>query len=179
MQSTYYNYTGYGQTPAELLWDNKAEQYQNYYQWALGQVENLFTIFCVISILIIMLRLLKLLKIERLMALLMIPFLKVLKVSHEAANLAVIGITLGLSYGGGLIINESKKGRLTKHEVVTTVLLLNLLHSIIEDTVLIMLLGAELSMILWARVVFSILLVAIISSVYLKLCSRQNEAAVQ
>lgn len=167
LQAIYYEYTEQGKELAQILWSNDAKSYANYYEWTIGQFENLAAIFCVISVLIILLRLLKFLKIEHLMSLLMVPFLKVLRVSRDAANLAVIGITLGLSYGGGLIINESQKGRLTKHDAVITVLLLNLVHSIFEDTALILLLGADLNMILWGRVIFSIIATAIISHVYL------------
>ncbi|WP_375749396.1 hypothetical protein [Vibrio sp. HN007] len=65
-----------------------------------------------------------------------------------------------------VIINEAQKGRLTKHDAVITVLLLNLVHSVFEDTALILLLGADLNMILWGRIVFSIVATAIISHVY-------------
>lgn len=179
LQAIYYAHTEQSQELAQILWSNDTAGYANYYEWTLGQIENLFAIFCVISALIVMLRLLKLFRIEHLMSLLMVPFLKVLRVSREAANLAVIGITLGLSYGGGLIINESQKGRLTKHDAVITVLLLNLVHSVFEDTALIMLLGADLNMILWARIVFSIVAMAVISQIYLTVVTQKSATASQ
>lgn len=166
LQAIYYEQTENGQELAKVLWSNEATQFTNYYDWSLAQIKNLFSIFCVISVLIVTLRLLKFFKIEHVMSLLMLPFLKVLRISREAANLAIIGITLGLSYGGGLIINEAQKGRLTKRDAVLTVLLLNLVHSIFEDTALILLLGADINMILWGRIIFSILLVMLISQIY-------------
>lgn len=174
LQAIYYSNMEQNQELAQILWDSNQTGYANYYEWTLGQIENLFVIFCVISALMVMLRLLKLFKVEYLMALLMVPFLKVLRVSQEAANLAVIGITLGLSYGGGLIINESQKGRLTKYDAVITVLLLNLVHSIFEDTALILLLGADLNMILWGRIIFSIAVMAVISQIYLLVVSKRS-----
>lgn len=128
-----------------------------------------------ISVLIVVIRLLKLLRIEHLMAFVLQPLLKLLQVSKEATNLAIIGITLGLSYGGGLIINETKKGNLTAKDALITVMLLNLLHSIVEDTVLVLLLGADLNMVLWARIVFAICVMAIISQVYTFVVSRAKQ----
>jgi hypothetical protein len=175
LQNIYFESTASNQQVAQVLWQNDSPVYENYFDWAIGQIENLFSIFVVIAILIALLRLLKQLKIEYLMALLMMPLLKVLNVSKEAANLAVIGITLGLSYGGGLIINETKNGNLTAKDAFITVMLLNLLHSIIEDTALVLLLGADLNMVLWARIFFSIGVMVIVSQVYMALINSKEK----
>lgn len=166
LQSVYYATTETGQELAEILWQNDATVYESHLDWAIGQTGNLLTVFIVIALLLTLLRILKLLKIEQVMSMLMMPLLKILQVSKDAANLAVIGITLGLSYGGGLIINEAQKGTLAVKDVLMTILLLNLLHSIIEDTALVMLLGAEFNMVFWGRIVFSVLVVAVISHAY-------------
>ncbi|MCG7584860.1 hypothetical protein [Photobacterium sp. OFAV2-7] len=174
LQSAYYQSTATNQHAAKILWQHESPVYTNHIDWAMGQAENLLSIFAVIAVLITIIRLLKLLKIEHLMALLMMPLLKLLQVSKEAANLAVIGITLGLSYGGGLIINETKKGNLTAKDAIITVLLLNLLHSIIEDTALVLLLGADINMVLWARILFSVFVMAIISQLYTMLANKKT-----
>ncbi|WP_299571892.1 hypothetical protein [uncultured Shewanella sp.] len=175
LQYVYYTSTATNQHVAQMFWQNESPVYENYFDWTIGQVENLFTIFLVISILITAIRLLKLLRIEHLMAFLMMPLLKLLKVSKEATNLAIIGITLGLSYGGGLIINETKKGNLTVKDALVTVMLLNLLHSVIEDTALVLLLGADLNMVLWARILFAVSVMAIISQAYTFVVKRKEE----
>jgi len=179
LQNAYYESTAANQHVAQILWQNESPVYENHFDWAIGQVENLISIFLVISVLITVIRLLKLLRIEHLMALLMMPLLKVLKVSKEAANLAVIGITLGLSYGGGLIINETKKGNLTAKDALITVMLLNLLHSVLEDTALVLLIGADLNMVLWARILFSVCVMAIISQAYTTLANRKGRIECQ
>ncbi|MGF1688036.1 hypothetical protein L4C36_15295 [Photobacterium japonica] len=174
LQHVYFSFSGTGQHPATVLWQNKAPVSDNYMDWAIGQGQNLISIFLVIAALITFIRVLKLLNIERLMTWLMMPLLKVLKVSKDAAHLAVIGITLGLSYGGGLIINETKKGNLTAKDAFITVLLLNLLHSVLEDTALVLLIGADITMVLWARIVFSVCVMAVISQVYTVIVSRKS-----
>lgn len=174
LQNVYYTSTATNQHAAQILWQNASPVYENHFDWAIGQVENLISIFLVISVLITIIRILKLLRIEHLMAFLMMPLLKLLKVSKEASNLAIIGITLGLSYGGGLIINETKKGNLTTKDALITVMLLNLLHSVLEDTALVLLLGADLNMVLWARILFAVCVMAIISQAYTTLINRKG-----
>ncbi len=174
LQNVYYTSTATNQYAAQTLWQNEPPVYENYFDWAIGQVENLISIFLVISVLITIIRLLKLLRIEHLMAFLMMPLLKLLKVSKEATNLAIIGITLGLSYGGGLIINETKKGNLTTKDALITVMLLNLLHSVLEDTALVLLMGADLNMVLWARILFSVCVMTIIAQAYTTLAKRKG-----
>jgi len=106
--------------------------------------------------------LLKLSDIEKLFSLLLKPLLKILGLSERTTSITIVGITLGLTYGGGLLINEANKGELSKMDVFGSLSLLALSHSLIEDTLLIMLLGADLSGILYVRIVFSIVVVAII-----------------
>lgn len=82
--------------------------------------------------------------------------------SERTTTITIVGVTLGLTYGGGLLINEAKKGDLTKMDVFGSLSLLALCHSLIEDTLLIMLLGADLSGILYARLIFSVILITLI-----------------
>jgi len=51
--------------------------------------------------------------------------------------LAIVGITLGVSFGGGLLINEAKRGHISPRDIFVAMMLLNLLHSLIEDTLLV------------------------------------------
>lgn len=137
--------------------------------WAGNQIKMLFQVFLIISVLVLFLKLLKLSGIEKLFSLLLKPILKLLGLSERTTSITIVGITLGLNYGGGLLINEANKGELSKMDVFGSLSLLALCHSLIEDTILIMLLGADLSGILYARLIFSIMAVAIIIHVAKKL----------
>ncbi|CAH6898395.1 conserved membrane hypothetical protein [Vibrio chagasii] len=149
--------------PATVLWQPEVSSDNSYIGWAIEQLKNFGVIFMVISALLLLLKVLKVLGIEKLMALLLRPFLRLLGISKDATNLTIIGITLGLSFGGGLLINEAKKGHIAARDVFTAIMLLNLLHSLIEDTLLILLIGADFYTIFWGRIVFSVLIVALIS----------------
>ncbi|MDA0155967.1 hypothetical protein OH460_27100 [Vibrio sp. Makdt] len=150
--------------PATVLWQPEVSSDNSYIGWAIEQLKNFAVIFMVISALLLLLKVLKVLGIEKLMALLLRPFLRLLGISNDATNLTIIGITLGLSFGGGLLINEAKKGHIAARDVFTAIMLLNLLHSLIEDTLLILLIGADFYTIFWGRIVFSVLIVALISN---------------
>jgi len=130
--------------------------------WIINQIKMLFQVFVIIGVLVSFLKLLKLSGIEKLFAFILKPFLKILGLSDKTTSITIVGITLGLTYGGGLLINEANKGELSKMDVFGSISLLAVGHSLIEDTLLLMLLGADLSGILYARILFSIILIALI-----------------
>lgn len=131
--------------------------------WLIAQLNTLALTFFIILALILFLRLLNKLGLERFMHIALGPLLRVLGIGHAAANITVIGVALGLSYGAGLLIRDLEKGVMSRRDGYLALCFLGLTHSMIEDTLLIMLMGAELSGILWARLVFSIAVVALMA----------------
>ncbi len=149
-------------TPADIVWRHAPTSDPSYLAWAMDQLQSLVMIFVVIAVLITFLRILKLLGIEKLMGILLKPILSMLGISREATNLAIVGITLGVSFGGGLLINEAKRGHISPRDIFVAMMLLNLLHSLIEDTLLVLLIGANFTTIFWGRIVFSIVVIGIL-----------------
>ena len=149
-------------TTAQTVWKHTPTSDPSYMAWALDQLQSLAMIFVVIAALMTLLRLLKLLGIEKLMGVLLKPILSVLGISREATNLTVVGITLGVSFGGGLLINEAKRGLISPRDIFVAMMLLNLLHSLIEDTLLILLIGADFMTIFWGRIVFSVAVICVL-----------------
>lgn len=125
--------------------------------WALAELRNLLLIFLIILTLLAMMALLKRLGIINLLVRLMGPILKLLRISREAAPLTIIGMTIGISYGGGLIINEARAGNVTQKDLFTSITLMSLCHSLFEDTMLMVLIGGHLSALLWGRLLFALL----------------------
>jgi hypothetical protein len=68
-------------------------------------------------------------------------------------------MTLGIAYGGGLIIQESVSGRVDRRDVLFSLVLMGLCHSLFEDTLAVAVTGADFSGILGARLVFSLMAV--------------------
>lgn len=150
------------QYPNELAWQPEYTG-ESLMGWALVQGQTLVTIFFVILVLITLLKLFGQLGVERVLHLLLYPFLRLLGVSRAAANTIVIGAMLGLSFGGGLLIQESRTGKLSARDALLAVSFLGLCHGLIEDTLLILLLGADLSAVLWARLLFAFLVIGLLS----------------
>jgi hypothetical protein len=157
-----YNYGDYLSQANTPLWKPPQITDDSLSTWIISQIKMLFQVFIIISILVVFLKLLKLSGIEKLFALVLKPLLKILGLSEKTTSITIVGITLGLTYGGGLLINEANKGELSKMDVFGSISLLAIGHSLIEDTLLIMLLGADLSGILYARILFSVILIAVI-----------------
>ncbi|KFI12462.1 membrane protein [Vibrio coralliilyticus] len=170
-------------TPAQIVWNPEIPPEQTYLQWAWSQVENLIAILVIIAVLLFTLKMLKLLGVEKLMAMALKPVLSVLGISREATNLTIVGITLGISFGGGLLINEAKRGHIPARDVFTAVMLLNLAHSMIEDTILVLLIGADFVTIFWGRLVFAFVVIAVMSQILKRIseptCQRYLYKSVQ
>ena len=94
------------------------------------------------------------------------PVLEAIGIGKNAATLTVIGLSMGITYGGGLMIHEVKSGSISKRDVFASLTLMGLSHALIEDTLLMMLLGAHLSGTLWARLIFSLLFVGVMMRFY-------------
>ena len=93
----------------------------------------------------------------------MLPLLRLTGIGRNAANITVIGVTLGLTFGAGLLLRDIRSGTLSRRDVWLAIGFLGLAHSLIEDTLLILLIGADLSGILWARLVFAIGLIGLLA----------------
>jgi hypothetical protein len=130
--------------------------------WAGGQARNLLMIFGILLALFLLMQILKAVGITRLLTRLLEPVLRLLGISHEAAPVAIVGMTLGLTYGGGLIINESRSGRVGPRDVFFSLALMALCHSLIEDTLLMAALGAHVSGIFFGRLIFSLFVVFVL-----------------
>ncbi len=131
--------------------------------WLIYQIKNLIYIYFIILFLILTIKILEKTKIISLLNKLLEPIIKILDLGTKAIPLTIIGLTMGISYGGALLIQESKKGIIPKEDIFKSLTLMGLSHSIIEDTLLMLLIGAHVSGILVARFLFSFLVVAILA----------------
>lgn len=149
------------QLPALILW-KPGEEDPALVSWILGQLRNYGLIFIIIFVLISLIRILKYFGIIDRLNKLLNPLLRLLGMSKAAAPLAIIGLTLGISYGGGLIINEAHSGVISKRDIFLSLCLMGLSHSLIEDTLLMLAMGASLTGILLGRILFTLLIMLIL-----------------
>lgn len=159
----FYSYFGLLQEPVALVWQPSFSSAPTLSGWVVTQLETLVLIFVIILALIVLLKALQKLGLERWIHLGLLPLLKLLGIGRSAANVTVIGFTLGLSYGAGLLIRDVQNGVLSKRDSTLALCFLGLCHSVIEDTLLILMLGADISGILWARLLFAVIVTAVIA----------------
>ena len=130
--------------------------------WAIEQVKALLFVQIVIIVLLFLLEGLRVIGVERLIKLALSPFLRFMGVGDKAATIAVVGVTLGLGFGGGLLIKEVSSGNIPKEDVFGVLSFLNLSHSVFEDTAVVMLLGPSLFIVLVGRIIYAMLFVFIL-----------------
>ncbi|MCP5515196.1 MAG: hypothetical protein H7A26_07000 [Spirochaetales bacterium] len=90
------------------------------------------------------------------------PSLKILGIGEKAIPVTIIGTVLGYAYGGGLIIQESKSGRITKKDLFYTIVFLSLCHSFIEDSLLMVSIGSAALPVFLGRFVLAYITCSII-----------------
>jgi hypothetical protein len=67
----------------------------------------------------------------------------VIGISGAGALPLLVGMTLGLAYGAGMIIKYGREGKLTRREMVLIITFLSLNHSLFEDVLLFVAIGAQ------------------------------------
>jgi len=161
MLNIIYSLSGFLQNNASILW-KPAEEAPSLFHWITGELKNYGVIFLIILALISLMRALASVGAIELLNRFLKPMLESVGMSKAAAPLAMVGMTIGLSYGGGLIINEARSGLLSRRDVFLSMSLMGMSHGLIEDTLLMCAVGASLSGTLLARVLFTIVVMLIL-----------------
>lgn len=124
--------------------------------WVEGEAYKLAGVFVIVCAVMLLQRFLKYFGIALWLGRLMEPGLRRLGMGPAAAVTVVIGFCMGLIYGSGIIIKESRAGMLSASEVFSAVTLISLSHALIEDTFLMSVIGASLWGILAVRILVTL-----------------------
>jgi len=146
-----------------ISWLPSTQADASWQQWAVDSVISLFSIFWIIFALVLLLKILDLLKVTDLISKALSPLLGLMGISSNAIPVTMIGVMLGLGYGGALILREAKEGKMSSQDIFLSLSFMCLFHSALEDTILILALGADLSGILFARLLFAFLVLLVLS----------------
>ena len=149
------------QEKATLLFKATAKS-GDLWQWGLGLLQNLGLIVLIIFCIIICMRIFKALGILSLLEKILAPVLPFFGMSRQAAPITVVGMIMGIGYGGALIIRETSTGKMAREEVFNSMVLLALCHGLVEDTLLMAAIGGKFGGILWGRIVFALIVTFIL-----------------
>jgi len=89
---------------------------------------------------------------DRITAVLSMP-MKFLGMDRKTSLVTAVGLLLGLAYGAGLIIDETRRSNIDRAEILATNIFLGTNHALIEDTLIFVAVGASLGWILLGRLV--------------------------
>lgn len=156
----FFQITGYMNYPATILLPS-LESAPDILSWVMSQLKGLAMIFIIIVALVIILDFLKYIGVEKLIEKALKPFLNFLGVGEKASTIAVVGVTLGIGFGAGLLIKEVKTGKLHYKDVFGIIILIGMLHSIIEDTAVVSLIGSNIIVTLFLRAALTLCIVYI------------------
>ena len=128
-------------------------------QWAVSQIMNIGLIIFVLFCILIVMRVMKAVGFLNLLERMLNPVLPLFGMSHRAAPVTVVGMIMGIAYGGALIIRETTSGKMDRRETFNSLALMGLSHGLVEDTLVMLAIGGALGGILWGRLLFSLMFI--------------------
>ncbi len=144
--------------------------------WAgyfLGLGETMVWMLVILLALSLCLEILRLTGLLALMMKALSPLMRLAGIRGEAEHLTAIGLFLGISYGAGFLIREARSGTILPRQVFLSCVFMGFAHSIIEDTLVVMSLGADIYGVLVGRLVFAVAATAIIAGLLHRLSDEQ------
>ncbi len=156
--------SGWGGEPAVMLKALEAvtETVPTWGEWFISSVKQLVLILLVIQAMMILMALVKFFNLTKLIMVFLGPPLRLMGIGDSASMVTIIGLVLGLSYSGGIIIAENRAGRILPKDIFGAMMLIAIFHSVIEDSLVIWTMGASLWGLLGARLVFCFALIALV-----------------
>ncbi len=137
--------------------------------WALLEARSYLLLLLVVSGLMLFMRLLRAVRVTDLINTILNPLFRLMGIGPSAATITVIGLTMGLSYGGGLIINEARGGVMPKRDVFASLTFMGLSHAMIEDTLIMAAMGASVIGVIGGRLLISFLVMLLVASLLRRL----------
>lgn len=166
---------GIWQEPAKVLFEAKTTV-TTFWGWVLNELINLAQIFVIICLVMMFNKIINTFRISDVIGFLLSPVLRILGISKQATSIVIVGLVLGILYGSGIIIQAATEGRISRADTFSTMSLMSIAHALIEDTIILSLLGGSLWGLLGVRLVFAIVVGSLINFIYGK---RHQSTALQ
>ncbi len=140
------------QGPAKILLPKAVAQTTFIWQqWAWAQIKSYATIVLIIFLILLIMKFLKEIGLVAWLEKTLKPAVATIGLGPQIIPLTIIGMLVGLVFGAALIIREKEENPdIPLQEYTYAMVLLGLCHAIIEDTLLVMSIGASF----WGALVF-------------------------
>ncbi|ABG60793.1 conserved hypothetical protein [Cytophaga hutchinsonii ATCC 33406] len=148
--------TGLLQEQNVVQWQPETIENPTLLAWLSGELKKYIIVFFVVMALLFVMRILKKSGALDWFSEALKPVLGIMGINKEVIPMTVIGLSLGILYGGALIIKETEEKNIPKTDIFYSFVLMGLCHSLIEDSLLMISMGAHWSMIFIFRMLFAL-----------------------
>ncbi|NLF45041.1 MAG: nucleoside recognition protein [Syntrophomonadaceae bacterium] len=124
----------------------------------IGSLDGIFKIAMIVIPLMVLVEIIQDMNWLDKMTAVLTPITRLIGISPEAKLPIMAGLVFGISYGGGIIIDSARQGKLTYRDVYLINLFLVICHSLIEDTILFAAIGARWLLILIVRILMALII---------------------
>lgn len=157
--------TGWLSAPVDPVWIPMSAT-PDWGQYLLSLTEAMLSMLGILFALSVGLDILKLTGLLDLMMRMLAPMLRLAGIRGEAGALTAVGLFLGISYGGALLIREARSAALSPRQIVLSCVFMGFAHSVIEDTLLMVSLGGDIYGLLAGRLVFAVVATAALAMLF-------------
>jgi len=133
------------------------------YEGFSGSMSTMLKVAVIVIPLMVFLQFIQELKILDRCSFLFTPFSRILGISKPASLSLLAGLFFGIAYGSGVIIQTAREGLLTKRDRYLVIIFLAVCHSIFEDNILFVAIGADPYILFFGRLALAILITFIVS----------------
>ncbi|HLS20656.1 MAG TPA: nucleoside recognition domain-containing protein [Bacillota bacterium] len=105
---------------------------------------------------------------------LLTPMTRILGMEKNASMTLVAGLTVGLAFGAGLMIQAMREDGVSKKDMILALIFLVSCHAVIEDTVIFIPLGIPVLPLLFIRLITAFVLTMIISVIWRQFEKRKD-----
>src|SRR5690606_33672128 len=163
-------WAGWLQEPVSLGWPQSSAlasdtQAGGLLGWLSGTAVSLLLTYGVIVALLVLLDIFERTGVTRAITAVLMPLLRLSGLDARVAPVTTDGVLPGLSYGGALTTEEADKRQLPARTRFLALSWISLSHSLIEDTALLLTLGADIWIILVGRVLLTLAVVAALARI--------------